>query len=160
MMREIQREFDKHPISVPVQADTPAAFGVGTTVYNGPVVNVHGDRAQIAWGNRDVSQNQEHQQEIAPGYEAIAKALASTLEHLADAGLSNDDRAMAEDAAKEALGEVIKDEPNLGLIRRLVAVVKGVLAPLAVGVKTGASDGAKEWAKTAVEQITSALPAP
>jgi hypothetical protein len=66
MKREIQREFDKHPISVPVQADPATTFGTGATVYNGPVVNVHGDHAQIAWGNRDVSQNQEHEQVIAP----------------------------------------------------------------------------------------------
>lgn len=79
MTREIQREFDKHPISVPIQADSRELHDRETTVYNGPVVNIHGDRAQIAWGNRDVYQGGAEQQEIAPGFEAITQALVSTL---------------------------------------------------------------------------------
>jgi hypothetical protein len=59
---------------------------------------------------------------------------------------------MAEDAATEALSEVTKDEPDRRLIRRAVAVVKGVLAPLALGANAGVSEGVQEWAKTAPAQ--------
>jgi hypothetical protein len=106
MTRDIQREFDKHPISVPIRGDTPEPQGRGTTVYNGPVFNVHGDRAQIAWGNRDVYQSRREQQEITPGFEAITKALISTLENLSEVGLNDEDRTTAEDAANEVLSEV------------------------------------------------------
>lgn len=157
MTREIQREFDKHPISVPIHADNPDLHERGTTVYNGPVVNVQGDRAQIAWGNRDVYQRSKDQQEIAPGYEAITQALVSTLEHLTEVGLDHEDRTTAEDAANQVLSEVTKDHPDPGVIKRGVAVVKGILAPLALGAQAGISDSAREWAKTAVEQLTSTL---
>lgn len=52
LIREIQREFDKHTIRVPVEMDdegvTTVAFAPGSTNYYGPVINVHGDRAQLA----------------------------------------------------------------------------------------------------------------
>jgi hypothetical protein len=45
MTREIQREFDKYSIRVPVQVDSPVppgGFATGsTTIFNGPVI--HGD---------------------------------------------------------------------------------------------------------------------
>jgi hypothetical protein len=157
MTREIQREFDKHPISLPVQASGPDLRAGEPTVYNGPVINVHGDRAQIAWGNSHVAQTNTEQNQISPGFEALAQALAITLEGLTEAGLSDDDRSTAEDAAKEVLGEVIKDEPDGNVSRRGVSVVRGILAPLALGVQHGVSDTVSDWAKTAVEQLTSTL---
>lgn len=157
MMREIQREFDKHPVSVPIQADSPELHDRGTNVYNGPVVNVHGDRPQIAWGNRDVYQGSNEQNEIAPGFEAIAQALVSTLERIAEVGLDDENRATAEDAANDVLSEVTKVSPDRGVIKRGIAIVKGILAPVALGTQAGISDSAREWAKTAVEQLTSAL---
>lgn len=156
MMRDIQREFDKHPISVPVQADAPELRDEASTVYNGPVINIHGDRAQIAWGNQEVHQHHE-QNEVAPGFEAIALALVSTLERLAEAGLSDDDRSTVEEAANEVLEEVTKDHPDRRMVKRGVAAVKGILAPLALGVQSGMNDGARDWARAAVEQLTSAL---
>lgn len=157
MTREIQREFDRHPISVPIRADTSQVNHQRSTVYNGPVVIVHGDRAQIAWGNRDVYQRNDERQDIAPGLEAITQALVSTLERLAEVGLDEEDRRTAEDAAKEVLREVTNEHPDRNVITRGVAVVKGILAPLALGAGAGMSDGAREWAKTAVEQLTSAI---
>jgi hypothetical protein len=158
MTREIQREFDKHPISMPIQADPPELQPRGATVYNGPVVNVHGEGAQIAWSNHDVYQGRTQQQEIAPGFEAISQALVSTLEHLAKVGLNDEDRTIAEDAADEVLTEVTQEHPDRRMIRRGIAVVKGILSPLALGAQAGVSDSARGWAKTAVEQLTSTLP--
>ena len=157
LTREIQREFDKHPIQVPVRAQREAGVeaAAGSTHYYGPVINVHGDRAQLAWGNRDVVQSQARSEEIAPGYEAIAQAVVSTLRELASAGLPADDRQEAEAIGAEALAEVVKDEPNRGVIRRSVAALKGFLSPIALGMATGAGDGAEEWARTAIEQLQS-----
>ncbi|MDQ3914979.1 MAG: hypothetical protein M3323_06550 [Actinomycetota bacterium] len=157
MTREIQREFDKHPISVPIQAGNPEIHDRGTTVYNGPVVNVLGDRAQIAWGSGDVYQGRNERQEIAPGFEAVAQALVSTLEGLAGLGLNDEDVRTAEGAANEVLSEVTKSHPDASVIRRGLAVVKGILAPLALGAQAGLSDTAREWARTAVEQLAASL---
>jgi hypothetical protein len=76
MTREIQREFDKHQIRVPVQAEPPAppsgpAIG-GTTIFNSPVIDGSADGAQLAWGNDTVHQVQNRTEQIAPGFEAVA----------------------------------------------------------------------------------------
>jgi hypothetical protein len=155
--REIQREFDKHPIRMPVTVDREGlqpTSAAGPTNYYGPVINVHGDRAQLAWGNESVVQNQvQSEQQIAPGFEAIAQAVVSTLRELAGAGLEADDQQAAEVAAQEVLAEVVKDDPDRGVVKRGVMMLKGLLSPVALGMSTGAADGAQEWARTAVEQL-------
>lgn len=60
----------KNPVRVPLQADhsglqLPAATTVNN--YNGPVVTVTGDHAQLAWNNNDVAQNQTATEQVAPG---------------------------------------------------------------------------------------------
>ena len=71
MMREIQREFDKHPVKVPVESDR---LSTGTTtIFNGPVLHGDANGAQLAWGNETVTQHREEQ--VAPGYEILAQAL-------------------------------------------------------------------------------------
>lgn len=154
--REIQREFDKHPIRMPVEVDedgvAPIAAAASTNYY-GPVINVHGDRAQLAWGNESVVQNQADSDQIAPGFEAIAQAVVSTLRELAGAGVDADDEQAGEVAAQEVLAEVVKEDPDRGVVRRGVAVLKGLLSPVALGMTTGAADGAEEWARTAIEQL-------
>jgi hypothetical protein len=155
MMRDIQREFDKHPIRVPVQtdvrslpADTTAA---STTIYNGPVIHGNADGAQLAWGNQTVIQHQT--QQVAPGFEAIAQAVVSTLTQLPAAGLAEEDRQDAEAAANAVLSEVAQAAPDRGKIRRALVTLRGFLAPVATGLVTGAGEGALEWAKTAIEQL-------
>lgn len=154
--REIQREFDKHPIRVPVEVDEEGVAPVATaasTNYYGPVINVHGDRAQLAWGNESVIQNQAVSEQIAPGFEAIAQAVVSTLRELAGAGLAAEDEQAAEGVAQEVLAEVVKEDPDRGVVRRGVAMLKGLLSPVALRMTAGAADGAEEWARTAIEQL-------
>lgn len=154
--REIQREFDKHPIRMPVEVDdeSVAPLTAGSTNYYAPVITVHGDRAQLAWGNGSVVQNQANIEQVAPGFEGIAQAVASTMRDLAAAGLLDAaDLEVAQGAAQEVLAEVVKDEPDRGVVRRAVAMLKGVLSPVATGITTGAADGAQEWARTAIEQL-------
>lgn len=171
MMREMQREFDKHPVRVPVETapargleatlssarnDLEAQLaGAGTKNYFGPVIHVTGDRAQLAWGNGSVVQGQgEVEQQIAPGFEQIAAAVARILQDLPAADLPADDAQTAEDAASEVLREVVRDEPDRAVVRRGLAAVKGVLSPLAMGMHRGAAEGTQDWARTAVEQLT------
>ncbi len=120
LMQGIQKEFDKHPIRVPVSADPSIPPVGGTTVYNGPIILGDAKGAQLSWNNQTVSQSLHAQTEqIAPGFEAIAQAVAKTLEGLSGVGLTDDDRQDAEAAAKEVLTEVVQAEPDRGKVRVL-----------------------------------------
>lgn len=109
--------------------------------------------AQLAWNNETVSQTQNQAHQIAPGFEAVAQAVVLTLKSLPAAGLTEDDQRDAEDAGREVLVEVTRDEPDRGKIRRALSVLKGYLAPVATGLSTGAGAGAQDWARTAIEQL-------
>jgi hypothetical protein len=150
MMRDMQQEFDKHTISVAVQSDGPIPGG-NTTIYNGPVIHGNADGAQLAWGNDTVMQHRQEQ--VAPGYEALAQALVSTLQQLPAAGLPAADQQDAESAAREALHLLTQGKPDPGVVRRSVAALKGHLAQLAAGLVAGAEQGAQEWAKTAIQHL-------
>jgi ketosteroid isomerase-like protein len=158
MAKEIEREFAKHPIRVPIEGDPSTSlagqFGGSTTVYNGPVIFGDVDGAQLAWGNQTANQHQQQRTEtITPGFEAIAQAVVSTLEQLPAAGLAEEDLREAEATADEVLTEVTRPEPDRGRIRRAVTALRGFLAPVATGLSVGAGEGAEEWARTAIEQL-------
>jgi hypothetical protein len=156
MMRGIQREFDRHPIRIPLEVDgptLPSAPAVGNTVYNGPVIYGSADGAQLAWNNQTVKQNQNHAEKVAPGFELLAQAVVSTLQQLAVAGLTEEDEQAAEEAANEVLAQVTQPEPDRATIRRGLSALKGALAPVAIGLVNGVGDGAREWASTAIEQL-------
>lgn len=163
MTREIQREFDKNPIQVPVNADNPA-FRSGD-VYNGPIINVQGDNAQLAWDNRDVQQSNtvNAPADIAAGFEPLSEAVVRILKEVHASGLDADDIAAVEEAGKEILDEVTKKEPEQGRIKRAVTYMKGLLAPLVTRVAESAAEGAGEgihdWATTAVEALGSGMSA-
>lgn len=128
--------------------------GSGSTVnYNGPVIQGDANGARLAWGNQDVDQSQTDTQQIAPGFEPIAQAVTKTLEQLSMAGLSERDQEDAEEAAKEVLTEVTQPEPNQGKIRRALAALKHLLAPVTAGAAAGAGAGAQQWARTAIEHL-------
>lgn len=170
MMKEIQREFDQHSVTVPVTAERPVFRAIQepttakeagpTTVYNGPVVinNVtNGDGAQVAWGNEQVTQTSNTQNQIASGFEPVAQALAKVLEGLPNAGLDAADQEMVREETDKVLHEVTKTEPDQGLVKRGVALVKGVLSPVATGAQEGISESAKGWASTAIKMLTTAV---
>jgi hypothetical protein len=153
---EIQREFDKHPIKIPIQADpdlSPSRNSGSTTIYNGPVIHGDANGAQLAWGNQDVQQHQHPTEQIAPGYEALAQVMVKVLEQLASSGLSDEDQQDVRLASDEVFAEITRPEPERGKIRRAVAVIKGALAPVAMGFVKGAAAGTDDWARTAIEQL-------
>lgn len=154
MATDIQREFDRHPIRVPIHADAPVLSKPpdGSVVYNGPVVNIDGDRAQVAWGT-NVTQTQ-NVDTVAPGFEALAAAVGEVLKQLPNIGIPAADLQDAEDAAHEILAEVTHIAPSQGKIRRALNAIKGVLAPVASGVAAAAGAAAgQEWAKAAIERL-------
>jgi hypothetical protein len=156
MMADIQREFDKHPIRAPMQAESDLVSVLkqgNTTIYNGPVIHGNANGAQLAWGNRDVRQTQARTEQIASGYEAITQAIVKILEQLVFSGLPDDERQDIELAANDVLSEVTKPEPERGKVRRALSTIKGFLAPVAMGLVKGSADGSEEWARTAIEQL-------
>jgi hypothetical protein len=163
MMRDIQREFDKHPIRVPIESDPRAALGAGpvpasTTIYNGPVFHGDANSAQLAWNNSgEINQQQTQGDQVAPGFEPLAQAVSLVMQGLAKLELTDDDRHDAEEAAAEIVAEVTTEQPNTGKIRRAVKVLKGALAPIAAGLTAAASAEVQEWARTAIDQLGAAL---
>lgn len=159
MTQEIEKEFAKSPVRVPLQADPSGATFPATSVtnnYHGPVVTVNANNAQLAWDNQTVHQTQQH--DIAPGYEALAKLLTGLLASLPAFGLPNGDVDEAKSTAETVLGEVVKDEPDQGVIKRGVTMLKGLLAPVAAGVGTAVSGESAELAKMVIEGLGSSLP--
>lgn len=165
MTREIQREFDKNPIRVPIEAETPefaAAFPPAPTVnnYNGPVVTVNGDQAQLAWSNTgDVTQNQTpNNAKIADGYEQLAQVIADLLANLETFSLHADEETEVRDSAETALQEVTSDAPNPSTVKRAVRIISGVLAPIVGGIGNAVTQETADAARIAIEGLTAALP--
>jgi hypothetical protein len=96
-------------------------------------------------------QTQNRTEQIAPGFEVIAQAVAKTLEGLPCAGLAEDDQQDAGAAARDVLAEVTRPVPDRGKIRRALSSLKGFLAPIAMGLAEGS---AHEWARMAIEQLS------
>lgn len=159
--RDIQREFEKNPIRVPIEGDTS---GIGfqpagtVTNYHGPVVTVTGDNAQIAWDSETVEQSQNNVSQIVPGYEQLAQLLTDMLANLSNFTLGEDDETDARENAQTVLREVVKEKPDQGIVRRSVNMLKGVFAPIASGAAAGVSAESTESARTLIEMLGTSLP--
>jgi len=128
-----------------------------SVTYNGPVVHVQGDHAQLAWGNTNSTQNQTKTDQIAPGYEAVAVAVADLVKNLDTLQLDRDDAMVAREAAEAILGEVTNEAPDRGRLVRSMSALRGVVAQVAMSAGTGVSEGVREFARTAVEQLASGV---
>lgn len=160
MTREMEKEFAKNPVRVPVRAEpSQTRFPSATTVtnnYHGPVVTVHGDNAQLAWDTQTVNKTQNR--DIAAGFEDLAKVLTGLLASLSAFNLPDDEAEDVQSTAEMLLGEVVREEPDNGMIKRGVTMLKGLLAPVATGVGTAVSVESAELAKTVIEGLGRSLP--
>lgn len=161
MTREIEREFAKNPVRVPLKADPSGVqLPPATTVnnYNGPVVTVNGDHAQLAWNNRDVTQMQKNTEQVAAGYEELADLVTRLLASLPSLNLGPDDEAEAHATSETILREVVKSEPDRGIVKRGVIMLKGLLAPIASGISKAVTQESAEAAQQMIESLGNALP--
>lgn len=161
MTKEIEREFARNPVRVPLEADRPRGTGSHSTTannYNAPIVTANGDRAQLAWDADHVTQTQERTEEVAQGYEQLAQIVSTLLNELPNLPLDEDDRADARDNADVILGEVVKPEPEKSVVKRATTFLKGLLAPIAAGVVTGTTAEMAEVTRHLIEGLSSALP--
>jgi hypothetical protein len=161
MTREIEREFAKNPVRVPLQVDPSGVqLPPATTVnnYNGPVVTVTGDHAQISWNNHDVTQSQEVAEQVSPGYEELADLVTRLLASLHELTLGPDDETEARATSETILREVVKAEPDKGIVKRGVTMLKGLLAPVASGVTKAVTQESADVAQKMIESLGEALP--
>lgn len=160
MSKEIEREFAKNPVRVPIEVDHQASsLPAATTVnnYHGPVVTVNGDQAQIAWNSDSIDQSQQHEQ-VAPGYEQLAKLLTDVLANLKTFPLEEAESVEVRTTANDILEELVKPVPEQSAVRRGVTIIKGLLAPIGVGLSKAATDATAESAREIIEALGVALP--
>lgn len=164
LQQELQREFDKNPIRIPIEVESPAysPFPPAGTVnnYHGPVVTVTGDYAQVAWsGSGDVDQTQKcASSTVALGYEELAELMTQVLANLGAFQLPEDDAEELATTAQTVLAEVVETEPDRGKIKRAVTMIKGLLAPIVSGISAGVNEGLAEQTAQMIEALGSALP--
>ncbi|MFD9863415.1 hypothetical protein [Streptomyces alboflavus] len=128
------------------------------TIYSGPIIHGGVRRSQLAWNSGSVNQSQGHSQPIAPGFEAVAEAVVDTLRQLPALGASDEDLDDASNTGEEILSEVVQQDPDPGAVRRALTVLKGHLAPIAMGAVTaGAVTGGEESAWALIERLSTAL---
>lgn len=159
---ELQREFNKHPVRVPLHATPERGVGMAgprTVVHHhGNTVTVHGNNAQVAVNNSgDVTQSQTASATVTPGFEALAELLGTVLSHAASFRLPPEDEADLREAVGQALAETTRETPDRTLIRRSVTFVKGALAPIVAGVSAGLSDETAELARKTIDALSAAL---
>lgn len=157
MTREIEREFARNPVRIPVEMDAPSSLPPAATVnnYNGPVVTVNGDHAQLAWDNHAVDQT--NSASIAPGYEHLAATVTDLVASLPTFHLPAEEAEDGREAARTILAEVVKESPRREVIRRSVTLLRGLLGPIAAGLSRAASDETAETARAVMQQLSDSL---
>lgn len=161
MQRELQREFDKHPIRVPINADRPELFGQPTTTtvnhYHAPVVTINGDRAQVAWGDGEIRQDQGSVSQVTSGYEEVARLTAEVLAKLDEFVLTSGEAQDARENGELLLAEVVKPEPDKNLLRRAATMLRGVLASAATGVNQAVATESADLARKAIATLSESV---
>lgn len=160
LQKDIQREFDKRPVEVPINADMTTRSGAPqpSTVnhYHAPVVTVNGDEAQVAWGDGTISQQQDVSQ-VAEGYQELARIVADILAQLDNLPLTEEENQYARENADALLTEVVKAEPDKGVVRRGVTLVKGLLASITTGVNQAVTAESADYARKTIEALGNAV---
>jgi hypothetical protein len=154
LAEEIHAAFAEHPISTPLDADSSGVVMPGTTPhYDGPLVRVDGDDVALVWDNPTAEHGQASVDPIAPGYETLAEALVRVLQSAGSLALSREDTAQVELTTNEVLVEVTKTEPNLGLVKSGVNIVKGLMSGTALGLTEGVPQESRDLAVQVIDQI-------
>ncbi|WP_166878012.1 hypothetical protein [Salinibacterium sp. ZJ450] len=126
-------------------APRPSMSARGSQVFNAPVVMVSGGQANVAWDGG--STNTQNLSPISEGYEDLAKTLTEAIGLLSGANdIDSDERELGEEAAKAALSEITKPEPDRKRIKGALAALRGILT-------TAANSASGSAAKVLVESL-------
>lgn len=112
--------------------------------YHEPVVTNHGDHAQIAWGAQNITQTSNHTQDITPGFENFAQALATILASSDELPVEDTQKQKFKMVAEELLEETTQPEPRTSLLDAGVDRLKGILAPVLCGAQQGITAESQE----------------
>ncbi|MDI9915413.1 hypothetical protein [Rhodococcus sp. IEGM 1379] len=133
------------------ERQVPPVPASNNTTYNGPVIQVSGGHAQLAWDNTGPVKQTLSSGTVTEGYEDLARAVTKALEVVNTAdGVNEDDREIADESGREILAEVVNEEPDRSKIKRALAAIRGVLSPLAM---TAATAGVETGVGQLVEQL-------
>lgn len=163
MSRELEREFAKHPVRVPIETDAqgrtwPLPSATTVNNYHGPVVTVNGDGTQLAWNSASVHQSRERVEQVAAGYEDLAQIITDLLANVDRLSLTEAEVEDLRSNADVVLQQVTTEDPDQGTIRRAVTMIKGLLVPVGVGVGDAVTDQSAEMASEVIDAIGRALP--
>ncbi|WP_299959106.1 hypothetical protein [uncultured Modestobacter sp.] len=171
LQRELTKEMARRPIRVPIVAESSGVpryivrgqelAATAQTVYNGPVVINNGDGVQVAVNAENVQQVQSNARAVPDEFAELAEMLGAVLAGLPDQPLSEEDRELAEEGAREALEEMVRDEPRVPVIRRGAAAVRAALRSLVGAGAAGAADAVtastEQWATGGIQALTQAI---
>lgn len=161
LQKDIQREFDKRPVEVPINTDmaTRSRAPQPSTVnhYHAPVVTVNGGQAQVAWGDGTIKQQQQDVSQVAEGYQELARIIADILAKLDNLPLTEEDNQYTRENAEALLTEVVKAEPDKGVVRQGVTLVKGLLASITTGVNQAVTAQSADYARETIEALGNAV---
>lgn len=153
LQRSIQKEFDKHPVNIPINAEIrqPESKVIATpvSITNNITVNNNGDHAQISLTNQNSQQLQAANSSTAEKLLALLLEIGESLESI---NLSTEDKRELLESLTEAQHD-LQENPStmplspLRLIRRL-------LQPLANAAISGTATGINLLTQKWVEQIT------
>ncbi|OZG29804.1 hypothetical protein BH683_007715 [Williamsia sp. 1138] len=121
-------------------------------------VTISGSQNQVAFGNSgSVDQrlkNVNNSTAIAPGFEKVAESIQYLLNRLDALALNDDDDQEVRDHAAVVVGEIVRDNPDRTTIKRAINSVRGVLAPISLGVAAAATAESTETARGLIEALT------
>ncbi|PWV44584.1 hypothetical protein [Nocardiopsis sp. L17-MgMaSL7] len=150
MSREIEKEFAKNPITIPVQADG-SPQPVSVVNHHAPVVYGGVSGSSVVWGDGQANLNQTSH--AGSGQEELAAALTRILEQMPRDGLPAEDAEDLEDAGGQALEAARSPHHDEGRVKRGVRAILRILEPIAQGARAGASEGAQGWAREAMQSL-------
>lgn len=127
--------------------------GYGPT-YNGPYIHGDAPHANMAWHNGGTVTMNQNSQQVAPGFEELAGAVAEILKQLPCFGLAADDQQDAEEAANDVLAEVTQPQPEPRRVRKAVAALRGFLTPI---VATASRAEVQDLAQHGIDKLNHAI---
>lgn len=105
-----------------------------------------------------MTQGQTNVQQVATGYEEVADLVTRLLAGVATFKLDPQDQDELVEASESILHETVKDQPDRGVVRRGVTMLKGLLAPVASGISKAVTEETAEMARDLITSLGEALP--
>lgn len=150
MSKELEREFAKHPITIPVQAEgSPRPISVVN--HHAPVIYGGVSNSSMVWGNGQANLSQNSQ--TGAGQEDLVSALERILKQMPRDQLPAEDVEDLEAASSQVLEEVRSSQPEQAHAKRGLRTMLRILNPIAQGLQAGASEGAQSWARDAIQSL-------